>query len=319
MESGTEKSKDFFSKINGRVAFEESMAKHTSFKVGGPADIFVEPFAVQDAVDVVRYARDQSIPLFILGGGTNILVTDRGIRGVVLSFAQVKSEINTYYNGENKAELEIEAGAGLKTAKLCSFAKKNNITGLAFAAGIPGTIGGAVNVNAGTAEGSMGDIVKAISIITPDSQIRELSKSELKFSYRMLDWKKSGYDDDEGMAPVILSVRLQLKKSTTQVAANKIGDLNKKRKESQPLDLPSAGCFFRNPPDADSAGKLIDLAGLKGTRRGNAEISTRHANFIVNRGGASAADILWLRDLIKTTVKKKFGIELVSEVKVIGC
>ncbi|MEW6618045.1 MAG: UDP-N-acetylmuramate dehydrogenase [bacterium] len=282
-------------KITNKVKLNEPMSRHTHFKVGGLADIFVEVGNEGELKQVVSLCAQFKTPFFVLGGGSNVLVTDKGIRGVVIKLVDEFKKIRWLDNGR------IITGAGVELPKLVNLTCKRGLSGLEFAVGIPGTIGGAVIGNAGIQEKSIGDCVSFVKILD-----NKLSHKECGFSYRNSNLRKY----------VILEVEILLKKAEISHIITVLQDYKQKRKDTQPQGYRNAGCIFKNPP-GNFAGKLIDAAGLKGLRIGGAYISNKHANFILNDGTATAMDILNLITKIKKSVFDKFGIGLEEEIIII--
>ena len=293
-----------------QVKFDEPMSLHTTFKVGGNAEMFVCPESNESAIKIINMANKTMTPVFTIGNGSNILVKDSGIKGIVLSFEKINSEITASEMENDQVIVSVSSGTGL--SKLCRFAINNGLSGLNFALGIPGSVGGSIHMNAGTATGEMKDVVQSIEILNGSGQLKTVKKESLNFSYRKLDWKNST------TAPVIFNADFILQKDNIEELKKQSNDLLKTRNKNQPVSLPNAGCIFKNPDSENPAGKLIDLAGLKGVKSGNAQISDKHANFITNNGGASASEIISLIDLAKEKVFKKFDIMLETEVQIVG-
>ena len=297
------------------VTFEEPMSQHTSFRVGGPAEALVRPSGKEDLVRLVRWAAGNSIGYMPLGAGSNILVRENGIRGLVIVLDRCLGSI--VENKPASAGSHITAGAGVKLNVLCAFALKNGLKGLTSVLGIPGTVGGSIRVNAGTSDGCMGDVVASLSLLMPGGSMRRLEKNELFFSYRKLDWPAEKAFETGG-GPIILEAALHLERADQHGLKKEAKQIMQQRTKSQPWTAKSAGCIFKNPAGEKSAGQLIDMAGLKGTCIGDAEVSPLHANFIVNRGKATADDVLALMDLVRSTVLKRYQIELETEVRIVG-
>jgi UDP-N-acetylmuramate dehydrogenase len=285
--------------LRGRVTFGAALRAYTSFKIGGPADALVEPADVDDVRRLVVQARTAKIPLFVLGG-TNLLIKDGGIRGIVVSLSKLRA-----IREEAGAVLYAEGGVGMPT--LIGHAIRRSLAGLEWAAGIPGTVGGCLVMNAGTRLGEMKNAVKAVRLVTMLGDVQDLPASSIRFQYRRACLPKG----------IVVGVWLQLRPGTSTDIARVVKDYLHYRKDSQPLSMPSAGCVFKNPP-RDSAGRLLEAAGLKGMRIGDAEVSTKHGNFIVNRGHASAADVICLIRKIRRVIKEKTGIRLDLELKIVG-
>jgi len=285
--------------VRGVVKFNEPLQKYTSFRIGGPADVWVEPVDVDDVCRVVKQAHGAKVSLFVLGG-TNLLVRDGGIRGIVMSLAKMRT-----IRQESDHVLYAEGGAGMPT--LIGHAVRRGLSGLEWGAGIPGTVAGCVVMNAGTRLGEMKESVKAIRLVTAKGKVVDLNASDIKFGYRHAQLPRG----------IVVGVWLQLKQGVGKEIEKTVKEYLQYRKDTQPLSLPSAGCVFRNPPK-DSAGHLVELAGLKGARVGDAQISDKHANFLVNLGHARAKDVLKLIKRVRQEVRKKTGVLLDLELKVIG-
>jgi len=294
------------------VKFNEPLSRHTSLQVGGPADVYVEPETLEKLVLLMNWARKNEIPHWIIGAGTNLLVKDAGVRGIVVALSRCLNRIGPAVQQHDV--VLVNAMAGVKLQTLCWYAVKRGLAGLNFALGIPGTVGGAVVMNAGTSLGCIGDVIEAVSVLQPDGTRKEIGRERLEFSYRRLSLK----DGDSIPQPVILHARFALLRGDAQTLRKEAKSILDSRKQRQPAGYPGAGCFFRNPSSDQPAGWLIDQAGLKGRMIGGAQISPKHANFIVNRGGASAADILALVSLIREKVKTQFDVDLQLEVRVLG-
>ncbi|MBU4259460.1 MAG: UDP-N-acetylmuramate dehydrogenase [Proteobacteria bacterium] len=297
------------------VRFDESMSSHTSLRVGGAADAFVMPEKPEELVELIKWSRQRDIPYIVIGDGTNLLVKDRGIRGIVVVLTKCLKSITK--RGMGRDGIIVTALAGARMQALCSFAIKNGLKGMNFAIGIPGTVGGGIMMNAGTVYGSIKGVLDSIKILLPAGHTKIIMRENLNFDYRKLSLKDEVKEVNQGQ-PVILGACFCLHPSDPQKLKRDAEEILKARKERQPTGLPSAGCFFKNPLSGKTAGELIDLAGLKGKSIGGAETSLKHANFIINRDRASAADILALIELVQETVAKKFNINLEPEVKIVG-
>lgn len=298
-----------------RVKFHESMSRHTSLRVGGPVDAYVTPESLDNLVKLVKWAWQRKLPYLVMGDGTNLLVKDNGISGIVIVMTKCLNKITQDKPG--KDSVIVTAMAGARMQSLCSFALKRGFGGMNFALGIPGTVGGGIMMNAGTADDSMESVIDSIKVLLPTGQTKKIGKENLNFSYRKLSWDKEKDDIYHGQ-PVVLEGRFRLYRSDPKKLNKDAETILKTRKKAQPMGSLSAGCFFKNPLSDKSAGELIELAGLKGMRIGGAEVSSKHANFIMNTGKASAADILALSKLIQEKVSKMFNIELQTEVKIVG-
>ncbi len=291
-----------------RVFPEEPMAKHITFRVGGPAEWFVLADSVEHLQQIIALCKEQEEPYYIIGNGSDLLVSDAGVRGVIIRLAGEFEEI-TSKETVNEGICNICAGAGVMLATLSLRAGKKGFTGLEFANGIPGTVGGAVLMNAGAYGGEIKDTIVAADVMTKDGEIRRLSKEELKLSYRHSVMMESG--DIVLRAYFTLTVRPKL-----QIFAV-MESYRKARQEKQPLEYPSAGSTFKRP-EGYFAGKLIQDAGLSGCSVGGAMVSTKHAGFVINAGGATATDVYQLIQHIRKTVKDKFRVELEPEVRFLG-
>jgi UDP-N-acetylmuramate dehydrogenase len=297
------------SKFNGEIRRNEPMSGHTSFAIGGPADIFACPADRDDLRLLLKAVKTRKQPFFILGGGTNLLVRDGGFRGVVISLQHMNSiKIEREYRAIGGSFAVVYAEAGASLAKLLSFSAEQGLTGLEFAAGIPGSVGGAVSMNAGTAIGEMGDVVESVCLMSPDGDLITRHAAELGFGYRTTAIPEGN---------LLLEVRVILRRDNAEKIRSRIKELLHTRKQRQPVGFPSAGSIFKNP-QAEAAGRLIEKAGLKGRKIGGAQVSEKHANFIVNTGKASAADVLSLIAIIQENVLEVTGVRLEPEIKIIG-
>ncbi|MCF6095990.1 UDP-N-acetylmuramate dehydrogenase [Thermovorax subterraneus] len=285
-----------------KVKIDEPMKYHTSFRIGGPADVMVLPQNVDEIKKVVNYCGPRNIPIFVMGNGTNLLVRDKGIRGVVIKIAQNFNDINV----EGRT---IKAKAGVLLSVVAKSALENSLTGLEFASGIPGTLGGAIIMNAGAYDGEMAKVVKEVMVMDFNGEICSMKNEELEFSYRWCKLQTGG--------KIVLEAKLELEPGIYEDIKRKMEEFSKQRKMKQPLNMPSAGSTFKRPL-GNYAGFLIEKAGLKGYRVGDAMVSELHAGFIVNTGNASAQDVLSLIQIIQNKVKEEFGILLEPEIKVVG-
>ncbi len=284
------------------VSVNEPMANHTSFKIGGPADIMTYPGNSNQLVNIVKECVKSNIPYMVMGNGTNLLVSDKGIRGVVIkiydNLAAFKVENDT-----------IELEAGMLVSKASKLALEYSLTGLEFAEGIPGTVGGAVTMNAGAYIGEMCMVVHQTEYMDGEGNIITITGDEHCFSYRSSIIQKS--------KGIVLKTRLKLQKGDSVNIKEKMDEFNFKRRDKQPLEWPSAGSVFKRP-QGYFVGKLIDDCGLRGYGIGGAQISDKHSGFIINRGGATCSDVLALIKYIQTTVDEKFGVLLEPELRIIG-
>jgi len=302
--------------LKNQIIFDEPMASHTSFRIGGPADALALPNTVLHLQSLIRFARQNQLPLTVIGQGTNLLVQDAGIRGVVVVLSRLDTQISTDDQHENKVLVMAPAGARLKT--LCKMAIHKGLAGINFALGIPGSVGGAVMMNAGTGHSSLDQIIENITLLSSNQEIRVLGKKHLKFNYRRFCWKQSNAGKIAKEPPVILAACFGLSRSTPAKIKKDAIRVMGQRAKNQPKTDHSAGCFFKNPPGKDGAGRLIEMAGLKGLKCGGAKISNQHANFIINTGKATSYDVLKLKEIIVETVLTKFNIKLETEVKILG-
>lgn len=287
--------------IRGEVRFKEPLSFHTSLRIGGPADIFVIPQDVDDIRHALLFAERDQLPVAVVGGGNNMIVRDRGIRGVVLKLEGCLGRAE--FHGE-----EAVAGAGVSLSALIREAAALNLGGIECLVGIPATIGGALAMNAGTADGVIGDFVSAVYFLHPDGTLGEFKPVAGAFSYRTFQ-PPSG--------AVLVGTRLQLQRRPMADIHRLIKQRLKQKKAVQPLALASAGYVWKDPR-GETACRLVERAGLRGKRINGAEISTKHANFIVNRGGATAADVLALMDISRERVQAQFGIVLEPEIRIYG-
>lgn len=277
------------------------MKNHTSFKIGGPADELCVVHSAEEVSALIEYAKNRNIPYTVIGNGSNLLVGDGGIRGLVIKTA-------SGFDGCEVRGETIFADAGILLSKLASIARKNSLAGLEFASGIPGTLGGAVYMNAGAYGGEMKDVVKKVTYFD-GGEIKTAVGAELGFGYR-----KSMFT---GTEKIILSAEIALEKGELSEIEAKTEDFKERRASKQPLSVPSAGSTFKRP-EGYFAGKLIEDAGLKGCRCGGAQVSEKHSGFVVNTGGATAKDVLGLIRHIQDVVFEKYGVRLETEVKTLG-
>ena len=300
----------------GRVRHDEPMSRHTSFRVGGPAEAFVEPKTIDELAVLVSGLAEREIPYHVLGGGTNLIVTDAGISGVVICMKPGLSEILIENTSASRARVTVMAGTGLRF--LCSHVIQKGLKGMNFALGIPGTVGGAIRVNAGTALGWISDVLESVTVLHPDGLQETIGRKALSFSYRKLMLPQTSRRKSSSCETIITSGSFSLVRASSANLKQEAREILKNRKRRQPATLPSAGCVFKNPSAGKTAGELIDLCGLKGRKIGGAEISVKHANFIVNTGSAMAADILTLMERMRQTVFERYQVTLEPEVIVIG-
>lgn len=281
---------------------EVSMKNYTSFKVGGPAELFLSPEDAGQTAKLVRFCEKEEIPVFVLGKGSNLLVSDRGIKGAVI------------YTGKQCGislvdENTVRAQSGASLAQLCTFALENSLSGLEFAYGIPGTVGGAVFMNAGAYGGEMKDVLLNSEYVSKDGASGELDNEAMELSYRHSAYENSNL--------VITAASVRLAPADRNEIKSTMNDILARRKEKQPLEYPSAGSTFKRP-EGNFAGALIEQCGLKGVSVGGAQVSEKHAGFIINCGGATAADILSLIKHVQARVKAQTGVSLETEIRLIG-
>lgn len=282
----------------------EPMSKHTSFKIGGNADIYIKVKSVEEIVKIKEYAKKNGIPVTVIGNGSNILVRDNGIRGIT-----IQVDIQDIKIEEIENDVFVYAASGVKLAALAINMQKEGITGFEFAGGIPGTIGGAVRMNAGAYGGEFSNVVEEVTYLDEENNIVTVPKEKVEFSYRHSIFVNS--------KKIVLGARLKLKKGNVEEIKQYMNELAQKRKEKQPLDMPSAGSTFKRGADFFTAA-LIDEAGLKGYTVGGAQVSTKHAGFVVNTGNATANDVLELVKNVKKQIYDKFGKKIELEIEVIG-
>ena len=283
------------------VKINEKLSQYVNFKVGGPADILLTPKTKNQVIESIKICKENNIPFYVIGNGSNLLVRDGGFRGVVIL---MKSLVNINVNGDI-----IEAECGVMLKDVSKVALENSLTGFEFACGIPGTVGGAVFMNAGAYNGEIANVAESAQVIDNEGNILELSKEDLDFGYRSSSVMKKGY--------VVLSAKFKLEKGQVKTIKELVEDLTNKRESKQPLEYPSAGSTFKRP-EGYFAGKLIQDAGLKGYSIGGAAVSEKHSGFVINKGNATAKDITDLIKHIQAEVKKQFGVELHTEVRIIG-
>jgi UDP-N-acetylmuramate dehydrogenase len=287
-------------RIRGDVRFEEPLARFTSWRIGGPAEAFVEAADSDDVAEVQRFAAAHTLPKLIVGGGSNLLILDGGVRGLVLSMTRGLRSI------EEDGDLVV-AGAGCRIGRLLTYCTARGRAGLEFLADIPGTVGGVVAMNAGAMGGELRDVARHVDLVYADGTSERVDAARIPFVYRA------------GRLPqgsIVVRAALETRADAPRAVQTRVSDIRRKRRAAQPAGA-SAGSTFKNPP-GDYAGRLIEAAGLKGRRIGGAEISTRHANFIVNLGGATAADVLELIRIAREEVLRRFQVQLELEVKVVG-
>lgn len=287
-----------------KIKYNEEMKNYTSFKIGGPADCLIKIDNTEDLKEVLNLAQEKQIPLTILGNGSNVLISDKGIEGITLIIKIEKLEIE-----ENGDKIKVIVGAGEKNAKIARIFLNQDISGFEEISGIPGTIGGAIRMNAGAHGKEMKDIVKKVKAISYNGEQKEFTNEEMKFEYRRSMLKDERY--------IVTEVELELTKGKKEEIQAKMEEYKTFRKEKQPIEYPSAGSTFKRGEDFITA-KLIDEAGLKGYSVGDAEVSTKHAGFVINKGNATSEDVLKLVKYVQEKVYEKFGKKIELEVEIIG-
>ena len=297
------KYKDLFEKIylEDEIMINEDMKNHIYFKVGGPADIFLTPKSIEQLSETVKICKQNNIPYLIIGNGSNLLVKDGGIRGVVIALTKLDKL-------QSKGNF-IKAEAGVLLKDVSDRAVENSLTGFEFASGIPGSVGGAVFMNAGAYDGEIKNVILEAEVLDEEGNVIVLNRDELELGYRTSRVMKDNL--------VVLSAIFQLELGEKEAIQSRVDELTAKREEKQPLEYPSAGITFKRP-EGYFAGKLIQDAGLKGYSVGGAAVSEKHSGFVINKGGATAKDILELIKYIQDEVYKQFGVELHTEVRILG-
>lgn len=285
-----------------QMLYNEPMKNHTSFKLGGPADIFIEPDDISELVETIKNLRENSTPYYIIGNGSNILVSDKGLRGAVVKIGEKFGSVDINDNS-------IIAECGILLSSLSKMAAKSGLTGMEFASGIPGALGGAVTMNAGAYGGEMKDIIEWVEVLDMDLKLKKLQNAEMRFGYR-----KSIIEPGKH---IVIRCCIRLKKGNPEEINRIMAELTEKRKSKQPIHLPSAGSTFKRP-EGHFAGKLIEDAGLRGFSLGGAQVSDLHCGFVVNNGDATAQDVYDLIKHVQKAVYEKFNVKLEPEVKILG-
>lgn len=298
----TTRSIESIPEFSGRLLFNEPMSAHTSFAIGGPADIFALPNDMDSLLCLLRWARSESIPVTVVGSGTNLLVSDKGIRGLVIGFGRG-------FGGVRIRSNQVVAGAGARLSRVLRRALSHGLTGLEGLFGVPGSVGGAVCMNAGTPSGCVADVLESVTVADLEGRLAVLPACELGFGYRRSDIAHRGL--------IVTEAVFALKPESTERMNEIIRALMVKRKESQPYGVKTAGSMFKNP-NGGYAGELLEAVGAKGMQEGDARVSSKHANFIVNTGSAKAADVWRLMTTLRDRVREKFGIDLEPEVTLVG-
>ncbi|MDD6332174.1 MAG: UDP-N-acetylmuramate dehydrogenase [Clostridium sp.] len=286
-----------------RILRNEPMKKHTTFRIGGPADVLVKPATITEIEQVLQCCEEQAVPYYVVGNGSNLLVGDEGIRGVVLQLGNDFSEVEVCEDDT------IWVQAGCMLSKVANLAAAHALTGMEFAAGIPGTIGGAVMMNAGAYGGEMKDIIECVTLLTPDREVLILPQDQMEFGYRESIVSKENY--------IVLEAKLRLQKGEPEAIEAKMKEYSEARRSKQPLEYPSAGSTFKRP-EGYYAGKLIMDAGLAGYRVGDAQVSEKHCGFVINCGQATAKDVTAVMNDVIHRVAEAYQVELEPEVRKIG-
>ena len=286
----------------GNVLKDEPMKMHTTFRIGGPADYFIQPSKIEEIRRIVAVCRECSTPYYIMGNGSNLLVGDKGFRGVIVQVFKQMSDV--YADGER-----VYAQAGALLSKTAAVACEASLTGMEFASGIPGTLGGACVMNAGAYGGEMKDVLKEVTVLTDEGEFLTIPKEELELGYRTSVIAKKGY--------IVIEAVLELKSGNADEIRAYMNELKEKRITKQPLEYPSAGSTFKRP-EGYFAGKLIQDADLRGFQVGGAQVSEKHCGFVINKDHATAADIVELMQQVSDRVEEKFGVKLEPEVKRLG-
>ncbi len=288
--------------ISSIIKYDEPLKNHTSFRIGGPADVFCSPNNIEDLKKVLSISKEYNIPFRVIGNGTNLLILDSGIRGLVIN-------LNKGFKKIVFSDKIVKVGAGVLLAYLSKIALSRELSGLEFACNVPGTLGGAIINNASFKGNCMADVVQNVTFSTRENKIERTSKPNLNFNYRECNLK--------GKSVIILEATLLLKKGNKEEIESRMRENIEIRKTRQPLDKFNAGSIFKNPPGY-YAGELAEKVGAKGLSQGKAQFSSKHANFIINNGGALAGDILYLIEEIEKRVKRNFGIKLEREIEILG-
>lgn len=291
------------SEIEGEVRFDEPLKRYTTYRIGGPADILVVAATEDDVAKTLRAAKEHGAPVYVMGSGSNLLINDTGVRGIVLRLGHSMGKV--VFRGTT-----VRAQAGASLPKLAKMAADRGLSGLEWGGGVPGTVGGAVAMNAGAHGSETSEILLEAHLVSRNGERLTCSVESMQYSYR-----RSGLIREKGH--VVVAAEFGLRAESVEAVTERMKAYAARRRNTQPLGMPSSGSVFKNPP-GDYAGRLIEAADLKGTRIGGAEISSIHGNFIVNRGDARASDVKQLIDLAKSTVRDRFGIELELEVELVG-
>ena len=298
--------KELHKLVRGKILCNVPLSRYTSLRVGGPAEIMIYPLNIMELQKVINFSRIHKVPYFILGRGTNLLIKDGGVRGIVIKLSRSFKKIKVVETLRNHTRLLVEAGVSLR--RLLNFSAEKGLSGLEFLSGIPGSTGGALWMNSGAYGRQMQDVTESLTLMTPKAEVVEKKRAQLNFDYRQLRLPTG---------TIIMNALIRTKQGNPKKITAEIEKNKKRRSKNQPLNLPSAGSVFKNPP-GKSAGRLVEQAGIKGFQVGEAKISEKHANFIINRGNATAEDILSLMEIMQNRVYQATGIRLESEIKIAG-
>ena len=294
----------FISAYEGQTAFDEPLSSHCSFRIGGPAEILFTPHNEAALIAALRFAKSSGAPYHILGNGTNVLISDKGLKGVTIRLMGGLTQLSLTGGGR------IECGAGVSLKRLCAFALEQGLSGLQFAYGIPGSVGGAVYMNAGAYGGEIRDVLHSVRCIDPETlETKEYLAETLEISYRSTPFMKN--------KEIITCAQFSLPAGSPEEVQARMNELLAKRKASQPLEYPSAGSTFKRPANGYAAA-MIDQSGLKGYTVGGAQVSTKHAGFVINKENASFADVMGVIEGVRAEVEKNFGVRLELEVEILG-
>lgn len=303
------KMKEELQSIGANVFYDEPLSRHTSIRVGGPADALIYPKTVDELVGVVQFAAKKKQPLFVLGAGSNVLVRDKGVRGIVVNLSGFS---RMELDGEQEGKVILYAEAGVGMPRLVDYAAEEGLTGLEAVSGIPGNVGGGLVMNAGTHEGDISQPLVSVTFVDKEGRLMTWPKEKIRYDYRESHFPRGA---------IVISGRFALGRQASELVRGKIQKHRAYRLETQPLNVPNLGSVFKNYEEKKKkmfAAKMIEEAGLKDVRVGGARISPKHANWIVNEGGATAKDVIALIGLMKDKVKEKFGITMETEVRVVG-
>lgn len=291
--------------LKGEIRFDEPLSRHTTLRIGGPADIMVFPDGVMALKDILHFAKLEGVSVFVIGNGSNLLVSDSGLRGIVISLRSLR---NIESIKEMDDDVILSAGAGVTLSSLINYAKRHGYSGIEELSGIPGTLGGAIYTNAGSFGREIKDVIVSVTIMDRAGDMRVLQRDEIRFTYR-----GSNLSDDL----IIVNAWVRLIREDEGIVKKRISEFLQRKADTQPIAEPSAGCVFKNP-EGDSAGRLIDSAGCKGMRIGDIEVSSMHANYFLNKGNGTCRDFMRLMKEVRERVRVYSGVELEPEIKIVG-